>query len=109
MSEKIRGFVDRAKEAVESGELKEKAVGIVEDVKEKATPVVNKVRDVASDAVDAVKDGVNRLAGAEKPPLNVNNELFDALGAEVAEQRDAVADKAAEMQRKIEEMLGGKE
>ena len=109
MSEKIRDFVDRAKEAVESGELKEKAAEIVEDVKEKAAPVVDKVKNVASDAADIVKDGVSRLTGAEKPTLNVNNELFDELGAQVAEQRDAVAEKAAEMQRRIEEMLGGKE
>ena len=109
MSEKIRDFVDRAKETVASGELKEKAAEIVEDVKEKTAPVVDKVKDIASDAADFVKDGVSRLTGVEKPPLNINNEFFDELGAQVAEQRDAVKEKAAEMQRKIEEMLGRKD
>ena len=116
MSEKIRGFVDKAKDMVESGELKEKAKeamenakekaeDIAETVKEKTAPVVDKVKDAATDAVDAVKDGVSWIASGEKPPLNVKNELFDELGEKVAEQKVSVAEKAAEMQRKIEEML----
>ena len=120
MSEQIRNFVDKAKEMVESGELKEKAVEMAGNVKEKAVevadtvkektaPVIDKVKDAAADAADAVKDGVTRLTTGEKPTLNVNNELFDELGAKVAEQKEAAAEKAAEMQRKIEEMLGKKD
>ena len=119
MSEKFRNFVDKAKDMVESGELKEKAKeamesakdkaeDIAETVKEKTAPVIDKVKDAASDAVDAVKEGVNRLATGETPTLNVKNELFDELGEKVAEQKEAVAEKAAEMQKKIEEMLGKK-
>ena len=104
MSEEIKDFVDQEKDAATAGGLKERAAEIVEDVKEKAAPVVNKVKDAA----EMVKDSVSRLAGGERPTLNVNNELFNALGEEVAEQREAAAQKAAEMQRKIEEMLGGK-
>ena len=118
MSEKIRNFVDKAKDMVESGELKEKAKeamenakdkaeDLAETVKEKTAPVIDKVKDAATDAVDAVKDGVTRIAAGDRPALNVKNELFDELGEKVAEQKEAAAEKAAEMQRKIEEMLGG--
>ena len=117
MSEKIRNFVDKAKDMVESGELKEKAKSavetakekagdIAENVKEKAAPVIDRVKDAAEDAADVIKDGVSRLTTGEKPTLNVKNELFDELGEKVAEQREAAAEKAAELQRKIEEMLG---
>lgn len=116
MSEQIRGFVDKAKEMVESGELKEKARDAMETakgkaeeiagtVKEKAAPVVDKVKGAATDAVDAVKEGVHRLAAGDEPPVQVKNELFDALGEKVAEQKQAAEEKAAELQRKIEEML----
>ena len=127
MSEKIRNFVDKAKDMVESGELKDKAKeamesakdkagdiaetvkdkagDMAETVKEKTAPVIDKVKDAATDAVDAVKEGVTRLATGEQPAMNVKNELFDKLGEQVAEQKAAVEEKAAEMQRKLEEML----
>ena len=116
MSEKFRNFVDKAKDMVESGELKEKAKeamesakdkaeDIAETVKEKTAPVIDKVKDAATDAVDAVKDGVNRIATGEKPTLNVKNELFDELGEKAAEQKAAFAEKADELQQKLEELL----
>ena len=121
MSEQIRNFVDKAKDMVESGELKdkakevvgnarEKAEDIAETVKEKAAPVVDKVKDAATDAVGAVKEGVNRITTGDKPALNVKNELFDELGEKAAEQKAAFTEKADELQRKLEEMLNkGKE
>ena len=117
MSEKIRNFMDKAKDMVESGELKDKAreamesakdkaEDIAETVKEKTAPVIDKVKDAATDAVDAVKEGVNRIATGDKPALTVKNELFDELGEKVVEQKAAMTEKAEEMQQKLEEMLG---
>ena len=114
--EKAEGFVDKAKDMVESGELKEKAREAVESakekaediagtVKEKAAPVIDKVKDAASDAVDAVKEGVNRIATGEKPALNVKNELFDELGEKASEQKAAFAEKADELQQKLQELM----
>ena len=116
MSEKFRDFVDKAKDMVESGELKDKAreamenakdkaEDIAETVKEKTAPVIDKVKDAASDAVDAVKEGVNRLATGETPTLNVKNELFDELGEKASEQKAAFAEKADELQQKLEELM----
>ena len=96
------------KESAASGELKDKAAGVIADVKEKAAPVIDKVKDAAADAVDKVKGAATTVISGEKPELNVKNELFSMLGEEVAKNKDAVAEQAAEMQKKIEDMLGGK-
>ena len=112
MSEKIRDFVDKAKDMVESGELKDKAREAMESakdkagdfaetVKEKTAPVVERVKDTA----EAIKDGVSRLANGDAPALDVKNELFTELTEKALEQKSAAAEKAAEMQKKIEEML----
>ncbi len=94
---------DKAKEVVESGELKEKAGDIVE----KATPVIEKVRDVAGDVIEKVKGGATELFTGDKPDLEIKNDLFDKLDEEVAESKDTIQEKAAEMEAKIKEMLGG--
>ena len=95
------------KDSAASGELKDKAAGVISDVKEKAAPVLDKVKDAAGDVADKVKDAATTVMSGEKPALDVKNELFNELGKEVAENRDAIQEQAAAMQAKIEEMLGG--
>lgn len=130
--ETLDPIVDKAKEAVESGELKDKAGDILESVKakagelkdaaasgelkdkagdimDKAAPIIDKVKDVAGDVLDKVKDGVNEAMTGEKPPLDVKNDLFSKLGEEVAGNREAIQEQAAKMEEKIKEMLDGKE
>ena len=103
------GTPEGAESTAEFSELKDKAAEIMEDVKEKTATVVSKVKGAAEDVVSAVKDGVSKLASTEKPVLNVKNELFNELGEQVAAQKEAVAEKAADLQRQIEEILGKKE
>lgn len=103
----VKEKAEALKASAESGELKDKANEVLAGVKEKAAPVLDKVKDTAGDVVDKVKEGVTTVMSGEKPALDVKNELFSQLGEEVAENKDAIQQQAAEMQKKIEEMLGG--
>ena len=105
----VKDKAEELKDSAASGELKDKAADVLADVKEKAAPVIDKVMDAAGDVIDRVKDGVAQFASGEKPPLNVKNELFSKLDEEVADQKEAVKEQAAQMQKKIEEMFGKKE
>ena len=96
------------KDAAASGELKEKAGAALETAREKAAPVIDKVKDAAGDVADKVKDAATAVMSGEKPAVEVKNELFTELGEQVAQDKDAIQEQAAAMQAKIEEMLGGK-
>ena len=114
LKEKAQGALEFAKDkagalkdAAASGELKEKAQDALETAKDKAAPVIDKVKDAAGDVADKVKDAAATVMSGEKPALDVKNELFDELGEQVAQSKDAIQEQAAAMQAKIEEMLGG--
>lgn len=127
--EALDPVVNRAKEAVESGELKDRAGDVLESVKEKAgelkdaassgelkdkageilekaAPVIDKVKDVAADVIDKVKDAADQALTGDKPDLDVKNEFFSELDEEVAGNREAIQEQAAKMEEKIREMLG---
>lgn len=105
--ESAKGLAEGLKDSVASGDLKEKATAAVETAKEKAAPVIDKVVAAASDAIDKVKDGVSQLASGEKAPLNVKNELFSELSEQIASEKEAAQKQAEAMEEKIEQMLDG--
>ena len=125
MSDLFKDLMDKAKDVVESGELKDKANDILTNVKdkaeelkdsaasgelkEKAADALADVKEKAAPVIDKVKDSVTQFASGEKPPLDIKNELFSKLDEEVADQKEAVKEQAAQMQKKIEEMFGKKE
>ena len=90
MGDLFKDLANKAKDVVQSGELKEKAGDALETAKEKAAPVVEKVKDAAGDVVDKVKGAATAVMSGEKPALDVKNELFTELGEEVAQSKDAI-------------------
>lgn len=125
----FQDFINRAREKIDPivEDVKEKAAPVAEDIREMAAPVmedvkgmaadlkadaapiVGKVKHTAANAVETVKDGAEKIGSLfeEKTPgLNVDNELFDALGQKVAAQKDAAKAKAEEMHRRLQEMMG---
>lgn len=111
--DKINPVVDDIKEKAAPivEDIKEKAAPVVEDIREKAAPVITKAKDIAEDAIDAVKEGAEKIGGLfeEKAPgMHVKNELFDELGAQAADAKQAAMAKAEEMQRRLEELMNGK-
>lgn len=103
---------DLKKEAQEALErAKGKIAPIVEDVKEKSAPVIADIREKTDGAIDAVKEGAEKLGSLFAPKgsaPNVKNELFDELEAQAVSAKEATRAKAEEMQRRLEEMMGGK-
>lgn len=92
-------------------DIKEKTAPVVEDIKEKAAPVITKAKDAAESAIEAVKEGAEKIGSLfeEKGPgMNVKNELFDELEVQARSVKDAAQSKAEEMQRRLEELMGGK-
>ena len=109
-----RELLERAKEKISPvvEDVKEKAMPVIEDAKEKAAPVIAKAKDAASEAVDAVMDAAGKIGELfdDKIPVpHVDNELFGKLETEARAAKDAAMDKAAEMQRRLEELMGKKD
>ena len=114
LKNEAREMLDRAKERIQPivEDAREKASPVIEDVKEKAAPAVARVRDIASGAVEAARDAAERIGDLfeEKGPgMNVKNDLFDSLEEDARARKGAAQDKAAELQRRLEELMGGKQ
>lgn len=113
MKNETRDFLDHAKEKISPivDDVKEKAAPIVDDLREKAAPVIEKAKGAAESAIEAVKEGAEKIGDLfeeKKPGLNVKNELFDELEAQAIGVKDAAKAKADELQRRLEELMGGK-
>ena len=111
--EKINPLVEDVKEKAAPivDDIKEKTVPVVDEIKEKAAPVITKAKDIAEDAVEAVKEGAEKIGSLfedKAPGVQVKNELFDELENQAMGVKDAAKAKAEEMQRRLEEMMGGK-
>lgn len=111
--EKLNPVVEDAKEKLNPivEGTKEKAAPVVEDVKEKALEIKEKTAPVIEKAKGAVKEGAEKIGDffePKAPGLNIKNELFDELEGQVRDAKDAAKAKAEEMQRRLEEMMGGK-
>lgn len=97
-----RDMAQHAKETLEP---------VISSIREKTSPTLDRMEQKANDAISAAKRSAKKLGDflqqSTAPGLNIQNEFFDDLEAQAMDAKNAAQDKAAEMQRRLEEMMGG--